>query len=197
MTSWQNQTEFGGKVVPRHFVVQGGTRDLLTADVTVESAGTVDPAAFQLPGEPADPGMTLRPMHGYDANISIPNMTYSFTSGDGRSFTGIIREVLDRHGVAREVEVIDSQNPAAAEAVLVLIRGDRFHPAEIDKSPCGLPCGNHFENPQNISSKAPRHPWPEKEEQHDAAQIVGTLCSRLQPRKRRIRPNTASASHNT
>jgi hypothetical protein len=137
VTRWQSQIVFAGKVVPRHFGVQGGTRDLLTADVTVETAGTVDPAAFELPGEPAEPGMTLHPMHSYDANISLPNRTYSI-SGGLCCFSGIVRQILDRHGAAREVEVIDSPNPDAAEPLLRLFRDDRFHPAKIDNSPCEI-----------------------------------------------------------
>ena len=87
VTSWEDQITFGGKLVPRHVGVQGGTRDLLTAHVAVL----------------------------------------------GRR---IIRHILDRHGVTREVEVLDSPNPAAVESFLRLIRADRFHPAKIDYSPC-------------------------------------------------------------
>jgi hypothetical protein len=139
VTRWQDQIIFAGKVVPRHFGVQGGTRDLLTADVTVEPAGAIDPAIFELPGEPADPGMTLRPLHVYDVGISLPTMSYMFRGGE--DFKGIVREVLDRHGAAKEVEVIDSPNPDAAEPVLRLFRDDRFHPAEIDKAPCEIAMG--------------------------------------------------------
>ncbi|MGP0021003.1 MAG: hypothetical protein ACLPHP_20710 [Candidatus Sulfotelmatobacter sp.] len=142
VTSWQEQTIFGGKVVPGHFDIQGGTRNLLNADVMIEPAGTVDPAAFELPGEPAEPGMTLRPMHGYDSGISIPNTSYSIAGSEG--FRGIIRQILDRHGVTREVEVLDSPSPDAAEALLRLIRGDRFHPATTDKSPCEIAIWKSF-----------------------------------------------------
>lgn len=78
VTSWQDQINFGGKLVPRHFGVQGGTRDLLTAQVTVEPAGTGNPATFELPGEPAEPGMTLRPIHAYEYSLSLPMTTYSW-----------------------------------------------------------------------------------------------------------------------
>jgi hypothetical protein len=135
VTSWQDQTSFGGKLVPRHFGVQGGTRELLTAHLTVEPAGTVNPAAFELPGESAEPGTTLRPIHAYEYSLPLPMTTYSW--GGSQVLTrGIIRHILDRHGVTREVEVLDSPNPGALETFLRLIRGDRFHPEKIDKSPC-------------------------------------------------------------
>ena len=40
--------------------------------------------------------------------------------------------------MTREVEVLDSPNPEALETFLRLIRGDRFHAAKIDKSPCEI-----------------------------------------------------------
>lgn len=140
VTSWQDQITFGGKLVPQHFKVQGGTRDLLTAQVTVEPVGTVNPAAFELPGEPAEPGMTLRPIHAYEDSVSIPNRTYNWSSTDSALFRGIVRQVLDRHGVIKEVEVLDSLTPAAdaATQILRLFRGGKFHPAQIDKSPCEI-----------------------------------------------------------
>ena len=142
VTSWQDQIIFGGKLVPRHFAVQGGTRDLLTADVTVEPAGTVDPAAFELPGGPAEPGMTLRPIHEYEYSMSSQMTTYRTEGIQG--FKGIIRQILDRHGVTMEVEVLASPNPDAAEPLLPLIRGDRFHPAKIDNSPCEVALWKSF-----------------------------------------------------
>ena len=83
VTSWQDQTSFGGKLVPQHFKVQGGTRDLLTAQVTVEPVGTVNPAAFELPGEPAEPGTTLRPIHAHEYSLSLPMTTYSWGGQPG------------------------------------------------------------------------------------------------------------------
>jgi hypothetical protein len=145
VTSWQNSVIFGGRVVPRHIGVQGGTQDLLTADVTVEPVGTVDAAAFELPGEPAEPGMTLRPIHVYEDSVSIPTTTYSLTSmGDERTFQGIVRQILDRHGVTREVEILYSPNPDAAASLLPLIRGDKFHPAKIDNNPCEIALWKSF-----------------------------------------------------
>lgn len=107
--------------------------------MTVEPPGAFDAAAFELPGEPAEPGMTLRPIHTYEYSVSLPTRTYSFTSmGDQRAFKGIVRQILDRHGVTREVEILHSPNPDAAASLLPLIRGDKFHPAKIDNSPCEI-----------------------------------------------------------
>ena len=83
VTSWEDQITFGGKLVPRHVGVQGGTRDLLTAHVAVEPAGTVNPVAFELPGESAEPGMTLRPIHAYEYSLSLPMTTYSWGGKPG------------------------------------------------------------------------------------------------------------------
>ena len=138
VTSWQSQIIFGGREVPRHFGVQGSTQDLLTADVTVEPAGTVDAAAFELPGGPAEPGMTLRPIHAYEDSVSIPTMTYSLSPIDSRAFRGILRQIIDRHGAIREVEILYSPNPDAAEQLLRLFRDNKFHPAKIDNSPCEI-----------------------------------------------------------
>jgi hypothetical protein len=45
-----------------------GTRhdNLLTASITLSSPGTTDAGTFQLPGEAADPGSTLRPLQYYE-----------------------------------------------------------------------------------------------------------------------------------
>jgi hypothetical protein len=139
VTSWQDQVAFGGKLVPRHFGVQGGTRDLLMAEVTVEAAGTVDPAAFELPGEPAQPGMTLRPLHWYECTMPETSAMYSYTTDNSRTARWTIRRILDRHGVIREAEIIESPNPGTAKILLSLIRDDKFHPAKIDNSPCEIP----------------------------------------------------------
>lgn len=144
VTSWQDQIIFGGKLVPRRFGIQGGTRDLLTADVTIGPAGTVDAGAFELPGEPAEPGMTLRPVHEYEYSLSIPMTTYSYSGDRERGFRGIVRQILDRHGVTKEVEVLYSPNPDAAALILPLIRGDRFHPAKIDNSLCEVALWKSF-----------------------------------------------------
>ena len=137
VTSWENQTAFGGRSVPRHLSVQGGTRDLLTADMTVEPANTFDASAFELPGEPAEPGMPLRPIQRYEDSLSLPNRTYGWWQNDGRMPAGsIIRQILDRHGVTKEVELLYSPDPAPAAPLLSLMRDQKFHPATIDKSPC-------------------------------------------------------------
>jgi hypothetical protein len=138
VTDWQGQVVFAGRLVPQHIRVQGGTRDLVTADVTVEPAGAVDAAVFQLPGQPAEPGMTLRPLHKYEYHFSIGVMTHSYASVGEEHFRGITREILDRHGMTKEVEILYSPNPEAATDDLLWIRSWKLDPATIDKNPCEI-----------------------------------------------------------
>jgi hypothetical protein len=65
-TVWQDQQSSGGKWFPRSLSI--GTRhdNLLTASITLSSPGTTDAGTFQLPGEAADPGSTLRPLQYYE-----------------------------------------------------------------------------------------------------------------------------------
>jgi hypothetical protein len=146
-TNFTNPAGFHGKLVSQHIQIQGGNKqDLVTADLTVEPAGAADPAAFTLPGSPAEPGTTLRPLDFAEYNFSYPGQHFSpdETSGPSRPL-GRLREVIDRRGMVHELEILYSPNPENFAPVLPLIRGDKFrHPPTIDKSPCEIAHGYIF-----------------------------------------------------
>jgi hypothetical protein len=143
VTTWQDDVVFAGKVVPRHISIQAGAvRDLLTAELMVENPGTLDPAAFDFPGEPADPGMTLRPLTGYADRPPEAIKTSGFVSEQETYPDMIMHGIVDRRGSLREVEVIYMQaigGTAATDSPQRLTdaaRHYKFRPAEIDGSPC-------------------------------------------------------------
>ncbi len=140
ITSWEQFILFAGKAVPKHLSIKAGERDLLTADVIVEAAGQVASGEFDMPGGTAEPGMTMRPF--LDVEVRRPDLTFSHGwTKDGRSSPSrafSLREVLDRHGRYREVELILVLNPEDAHIIMTFMREERHHPAEIDGSPCQL-----------------------------------------------------------
>jgi len=136
VTDWTNPTVFGGKLVPQHIREQGGTRDLLTADVTVEPAGPADRTAFELPGGPAEAGMTLRPLHYYEVHGWNKMSEFHYITIGPDTPHGNIRRILDRHGVSREVEIIYWPNSDDVKIFLPSIRKETFSPVTIDKNPC-------------------------------------------------------------
>jgi hypothetical protein len=151
VTTWEDDVLFAGKAVPRRISIQAGAaRDLLTAEVEVEAPGNLDPSAFDLPGEAATPGMTLRPLHRYEAKAP------ELISGNlgGAAYPNMIsRWIIDRHGTVREFEIVyamyspgnaGSDPEDAARRLAVATRKTRFRPAEIDGSPCETATGVYF-----------------------------------------------------
>jgi hypothetical protein len=139
LTSWESDTLFGGKAVPKHVTVKVGDRSLLTADIDIAAAGTVDPTAFDLPVQPADRGTTLRPLRAFEVKSEIdfsPVWTTYLSSGSPHAFS--FWSVLDRHGRYQEVEVILSPKEGDIEPLLELLKANRNRPPEIDGSPCEL-----------------------------------------------------------
>ena len=150
-TSWQDHANFAGHVVPVHLMIQAGGRKLLTADITVQAAGQVDPAIFELPGETADPGMTLRPLHYYDFTQPGRGGECTFIDDVQSPLLPLeTRLVLDRHGAAREVELLDARNldeKAHSNGIATLLdclRSQKVRPATIDKSPGQLAMMTYF-----------------------------------------------------
>jgi hypothetical protein len=148
-TSWENDILFAGKVVPQQLRIKAGDRELLTANVTIEGAGNVDPAIFDLPGSLADPGTTLRPLLSFEVKSNInfaPTWgaeDYASTEGGGPGpHAGIsICSVLDRHGRFREVELVEmlvAANKDDAKEIMQLMRESRNPPSKIDGSACEL-----------------------------------------------------------
>ena len=64
VTTWQSDVLFDGRVVPQRIAIQAMGHDLLTADVIVEPYRQLESTLFDLPGEPAELGATLRPLLG-------------------------------------------------------------------------------------------------------------------------------------
>jgi hypothetical protein len=139
--SWQDQVAFAGHVVPRRLTIQAGGRTLLTADVKVEPPSQTDARSFELPGETADPGMTLRPFRTLE--VRPPGLPVGCTviAPDSPLLPYITRLVIDRYGAAQEVELLDARNlqaQANSKSVAELLdcnRRIRVRPATIDKSP--------------------------------------------------------------
>ena len=140
--TWANDSLFSGIVIPGHISIKAGERDLLTADVAVEGAPQLDPATFDLPGGPADPGMTLRPLKWYE--VKMPDLSDSFSwvsQGGGPAPVFDFWEVLDRHGRFRELEMILAPNDHDAAIIMTQARSSKHHPPEIDGSPCQVQIG--------------------------------------------------------
>jgi hypothetical protein len=134
MTSWDKDSVFAGKLVPLHFEIQALGHTLLTADVTITPAGKTDPKLFALDGPPATPGLTMRPFHMFEIRLAeFYDPTSIFT---GPSPRGVIRQIVDRRGQARETELIDAPNPADDANMVDAARSKRFYPAKVDRDPC-------------------------------------------------------------
>jgi hypothetical protein len=138
-TGWQDETAFAGKAVPRHFTVQAMGKKLLEAEVTVDAAGKVDPAMLDLPAVQAEPCMTMRPLHEFETK-GLRNLdpNFSFATRNPSSSRNTFREIVDRHGVVREAEVIDAEDPDKAGNFLDAFRHMNWRPAQLDESPCEL-----------------------------------------------------------
>jgi hypothetical protein len=138
-TGWQDDTAFSGKAVPQHFTVVAMTKKLLEADVKVETVGKVDPAVLDLPGVQADPCMTMRPLHEFETKgLHILDGNFSFITRNPSSSTKVIREIIDRHGVVREAEVIDADDLASAANLLDGFRHMTWKPGRLDENPCEI-----------------------------------------------------------
>ena len=156
VTTWRNQTEFAGKLVPRHLAIggEGLGREMLSADLQIEPLGKVEDAQFQLAGTAADASATLRPIDRSETKelkithfeSPISGTTYFELPPDVRI---IVTSVVDRTGTVREAEVSglqdfgqplnrDQVQSMQGEAQLFVhnIEKNRYHPAEIDGHPC-------------------------------------------------------------
>jgi hypothetical protein len=97
---------FADKVVPKHLSIKAGDgeREMLEADLVIEAAQP-NVTAFDLPGGPAEPGMTLRPLQFYEVKIPEGH-NYYYRNVNLSAFS--IQAVLDRTGRYREVEVLSA-----------------------------------------------------------------------------------------
>ena len=139
VTDWTEPTTFGGKLVPQHIRIQSGfQQDLLSGDIKIEPAGTVDVAAFTLPGDPAEPGMTIRPLHRYEVGGLGAIWLGSFILAPGENLHGIWRFIAARDGTLQEVELLYSPESGPTAAPLALLRKHTGAAPTIDKNPCEI-----------------------------------------------------------
>jgi hypothetical protein len=160
MASWQNDARFAGKLVPRHFEVQGAGLDgnMVTADISLEAIGATDPGITQLSGEPAEPGMTLRPFDQFDVHLAASPIHFEIPQGQASMDhatdypVGVkvyTIAVVDRYGITREAEMSGMRvfgqpvRPSQMEGIRIgaqhmveSLWKDRYHPATIDGKPC-------------------------------------------------------------
>jgi hypothetical protein len=137
VTNFTNPAVFHGKLVAQHIQIQGGNKqDLVTADLTVEPAGAADPAVLTLPGSPAEPGVTLRPLDFAECSFSYSGESFLWETNGPTRPLGNGREIIDRHGKVHELEVLYSPDPKNFEPLLPLMRSSKYHPSMIDKRPC-------------------------------------------------------------
>ena len=140
VTQWSDDFIFDGKAVPRHIAVMAVDRQLVTADVTIEPAGKVDAGTLDLPGDAADPGMTLRPLREFEVNMPELMFERSFVVSGGAPspMTGYtISVIFDKHGRYRDVELILAQNQSDAKVSMDMMRKEQHHnTATIDGKPC-------------------------------------------------------------
>lgn len=128
---------YGDKNVARHIIIQAGGRDLLTAEVTIEPAGTPAEELFDLPTSPAEPGMTLRPIHIDEVREPLSDDTGSSLGPPPRYMT--VGKVITRQGDIREMEVFDTPDKNETKVILDVIRPFRYYrPAMIDNKPCEI-----------------------------------------------------------
>ena len=155
VTSWQDQTAFGGRAGPGHLAVQAVGRDLVTASATVEKLESPDPALFHLPGDRAPACMTLRPFDMWDMpvwgdhaiHIDTPKLPWDLMPAAGIEI--LTTGVVDRQGIPREPEITgiyqdqrwltNEEKGAVATAARSMVESfsrNRFRPALLDDSPC-------------------------------------------------------------
>jgi len=137
-TRWENDSLYAGAVFARHITIRAGERELLNAQVAIEAAGNTDPESFDLPGDFAERGMTLRPLQGFEVKMPDLSSSHSWVKPGGGTSKPVfsLREVLDRHGRYREGEVILVISAEDLETFMNLVRQERHPPAEVDGSPC-------------------------------------------------------------
>lgn len=145
-TRWEDDNLFAGKVVPKHIAISAGDRALLRADIEIEPAGdSVNEAEFQLPDQPADPGMTLRPLQTFECKSEVdfaPIWMSFMNAGVAHAFS--FWSVLDRHGRFQEVEVILQPKTGDIQSPLLQLQQTRSRPPRIDRAPCEVALGWGF-----------------------------------------------------
>jgi hypothetical protein len=120
---------------------------------TIEPANSVDTGQFNLPGPPAEPGMTLRPLPSWEIKLPVARSNALAPPFDMHPPSFLFRVTMTRDGRRRDVELItmatqSQANPTQAAAeILALFRQGTVYPAEVDGKPCQTTWNQLFPNP--------------------------------------------------
>jgi hypothetical protein len=140
VTRWEDPSLYQGALVPKRIVISAGSdRNLLTAEIKIDPAGDTKPSLFYLPGEPAQPGMTLRPLFPFEVRMpegSPIYYTFMAAAGGSTGDTFSLHRVLDRNGHYREVELVTGADLSNANTILTALRAQHLNKPKIDGSPC-------------------------------------------------------------
>lgn len=151
VNTWENETLFNGKTVPRHLSVKVGMRDLVSADIAIEPLVQIDPAAFDLPVGLAEPGRTLRPiLRGFEPPVRLSDIP--FWSPTLYSAV-VVWGNVDRSGRFRELEFLNPLPQSAKDYPIGEIRKIKWRPAELDGTPCEVVI--FWEQPFNAAPQPP------------------------------------------
>lgn len=151
-TRWQDYTTFGGKLVPQRLTVSAMGHALLTARISVTQPRASHSDAFVLPGRPANPGETLRPIpHQYLVKGDLVQAATSRYRPVGNAPSGddvYVQTTFTRGGEVGEYEVIAvwplpkagrRLGPAQrqeARHMLTLAASQRARATTVDGYPC-------------------------------------------------------------
>lgn len=134
VTSWSQNTVYGGKSVPLHLEIEAMNRKLVIADATITAPDPIDPKLFELANGPATPGRTMRPFHRFEIKVGElydPQSLYA-----GPAAVGVVHFLIDRHGKTSEIEVIDSPSPENYKPYMESLRSKEAYPSKVDRDPC-------------------------------------------------------------
>jgi len=156
LTSWDDDQDFAGKIVPRHATVEGPglSGPMVSAIVTLSPVSPSGRAIAQVSAQPADPGSTLQPIdpEGID-NSGASTIRFEVPPLPPDHFPSgaeiVAIAVIDRDGMPRDVEISairDQGQPLSqpakdivwrtARQMVASLLKNRYHPALVDGKPC-------------------------------------------------------------
>jgi len=134
VNTWEGETLFNGKSVPKHLSVKAGKRDLVSSDIAIEPLAQTDLAAFDLPVGFAEPGLTLRSiLYGFQSPARLSDMPYWSPT---HYSSVVVWGNVDRSGRYRELEFLDPPPESAKGYPIGEIRKVKWRPAELEGNPC-------------------------------------------------------------
>jgi hypothetical protein len=134
VNTWEGETLFNGKSVPKHMSIKAGKRDLVSADIAIEPLAQTDSAAFDLAEGLAEPGMTLRPiLFGFKSPVRLGDMPYWSPT---HYSVVVVWGNVDRSGRYRELEFLDPPRENAKGYPIGEIRKVKWRPAQVEGNPC-------------------------------------------------------------